>query len=150
MFVSVSEESIGRTSETSGPVREQVRSGGVDTAVAGLSGLFMLAAGVWALVSPRSFADVVGFAYSEHFLHDAGAFQIGIGVALLLALVWRDALATALAALLGPRPCTPSITRSSWTSVVAAWTRGCSGPSRCWWRSRCGDGCAGSGTCSDT
>ena len=98
--MSVAEEEIERTSGASGPVRERSRPGGLDTAVAGLSGLFMLAAGAWALVSPRSFAGAVGFPHSEHFLHDAGAFQIGIGVSLLLALVWRDALATTLAALL--------------------------------------------------
>jgi hypothetical protein len=68
------------------------------TAVTTLSGLVMLAAGVWALVWPRDFADFVRFDDSEHFLHDAGAFQIGIGLGLLLALVWRDALAAALAA----------------------------------------------------
>jgi PPOX class probable F420-dependent enzyme len=68
------------------------------TAVTALSGLVMLVAGVWALVWPRDFADFVRFDDSEHFLHDAGAFQIGIGLGLLLALVWRDALAAALAA----------------------------------------------------
>ncbi|HLM64508.1 MAG TPA: PPOX class F420-dependent oxidoreductase [Acidimicrobiales bacterium] len=70
------------------------------TVVAALSGLAMLVAGVWALVWPRDFADFVRFDYSEHFLHDAGAFQIGIGLGLLLALLWRDALAAALTAFL--------------------------------------------------
>jgi PPOX class probable F420-dependent enzyme len=65
-----------------------------------LSGTFMLVAGVWALCWPRDFAEAVRFDYSEHFLHDAGAFQIGLGLGLLLALVWRDALATVLAAFL--------------------------------------------------
>jgi vacuolar-type H+-ATPase subunit I/STV1 len=32
----------------------------------------------------------------EHFLHDIGVFQIGIGATLLLALVWTDALRVAL------------------------------------------------------
>jgi PPOX class probable F420-dependent enzyme len=68
--------------------------------VTALSGLVMLAAGVWALESPRDFAAFVRFRYSEHFLHDAGAFQIGIGLGLFLALLWRDALAAALAAFL--------------------------------------------------
>ena len=67
-------------------------------AVTALSGLSMLGAGVWALVWPRDFAQAVQFPYSEHFLHDLGAFQIGVGIGLLLALVWRDALACALAA----------------------------------------------------
>jgi hypothetical protein len=34
--------------------------------------------------------------YHEHFLHDLGAFQIGIGVTLLVALAWRDAPTVAL------------------------------------------------------
>ena len=46
---------------------------------------------------PRSFAEFVGFAAHEHFVHDVGAFQVGLGVTLLLALIWSDALATALA-----------------------------------------------------
>jgi PPOX class probable F420-dependent enzyme len=70
------------------------------TAAIGLSAVLMLTAGVWALVWPRHFADFVRFDYSEHFLHDAGAFQIGIGLGLLLALVWRDVRATVLASFL--------------------------------------------------
>jgi PPOX class probable F420-dependent enzyme len=60
-------------------------------------GVFMLAAGVWCLVSPRSFAGLVEFPYNRHFIHDAGAFQVGIGVTLLLAAAWADAAAVALA-----------------------------------------------------
>jgi hypothetical protein len=52
---------------------------------------------MWCLIAPGSFADFVGFPRHEHFLHDAGAFQLGLGVTLLLALIWSDALATALA-----------------------------------------------------
>jgi hypothetical protein len=40
------------------------------------------------------------FPYHEHFLHDLGAFQVGIGATPLLALVWRDAAAVALAGFL--------------------------------------------------
>ncbi len=53
--------------------------------------------GIWCLIDPNSFADAVGFDAHRHFLHDVGAFQLGLGVTLLLALVWADALATALA-----------------------------------------------------
>jgi hypothetical protein len=56
----------------------------------------MLAAGIWAGATPRSFARFVDFPYHQHFLHDLGAFQIGIGVTLLVALAWRDASAVAL------------------------------------------------------
>lgn len=53
--------------------------------------------GIWCLIDPNSFADAVGFDAHRHFLHDVGAFQLGLGVTLLLALIWADALATALA-----------------------------------------------------
>ncbi len=61
------------------------------------AGALMTAAGIWGLVAPRSFAAFAGFPYSRHFVHDAGAFQLGIGVTLLLASAWADAAAVALA-----------------------------------------------------
>ena len=70
------------------------------TAVLALAGLSTLALGVWAFGWPSEFADAVRFAASEHFVHDAGAFQVGLGAGLLLALVWRDARATVLAGFL--------------------------------------------------
>jgi len=70
------------------------------TATTLLVGLGMATAGLWSLLAPRSFAEAVQFPYHEHFLHDLGAFQLGIGAALLLALLWSDAPATALAGFL--------------------------------------------------
>jgi hypothetical protein len=63
-------------------------------------GLLTVGLGVWALVAPRSFFDAVALfpPYHEHFLHDVGAFQIGLGAGLLLALRWRDGLRVALGA----------------------------------------------------
>ena len=55
-----------------------------------------VAAGVWCLVAPGSFASLVDFPPSQHFVHDAGAFQLGLGAALLLALVWADGFTVAL------------------------------------------------------
>lgn len=66
-------------------------------AITALVGTFTLVAGVWCLIDPGSFAKFVNFEPHEHFLHDVGAFQLGLGVTLLLALIWSDALATALA-----------------------------------------------------
>jgi uncharacterized membrane protein len=68
--------------------------------VAAVLGIVTVALGVWAMLSPSSFYDVVATfpPYNRHLLHDVGAFQIGIGAALLLALRWRDALVTALGA----------------------------------------------------
>ena len=60
-------------------------------------GLITAGIGVWCLISPLSFAEAVQFPAHEHFLHDVGAFQVGLGVGLLLALIWSDALATVLA-----------------------------------------------------
>jgi hypothetical protein len=68
--------------------------------VLALAGAGMLAAGIWAGLAPRSFARLVAFPYHEHFLHDLGAFQLGIGATLLLALAWRDAPTVALAGFL--------------------------------------------------
>jgi PPOX class probable F420-dependent enzyme len=65
-----------------------------------LAGLFMTAAGVAALLAPGWFADAAGFPRHPHFVHDAGAFQLGIGITLLLALIWHDGLALALAGFL--------------------------------------------------
>lgn len=58
----------------------------------------MLAPGLWAFFAPESFIAFVNYhPYNEHLTHDAGAFQIGIGAALIFALIWRDGLVAALA-----------------------------------------------------
>ncbi len=67
------------------------------TAVVAVAALFMLVFGVWSFVWPESFASFVQFPYHRHFLHDLGAFQIGIGAALVMALRWQDAIAVTLA-----------------------------------------------------
>jgi PPOX class probable F420-dependent enzyme len=61
-----------------------------------LAAAFSLIAGVWALFWPASFAEAVRFPEHTHFLHDVGAFQIGIGLTLALAVPWRDPLAVVL------------------------------------------------------
>jgi PPOX class probable F420-dependent enzyme len=65
--------------------------------ITALVGLLTAAIGVWCLSDPRSFAQFAGFPAHEHFVHDVGAFQVGLGVLLLLALIWSDALVTVLA-----------------------------------------------------
>jgi PPOX class probable F420-dependent enzyme len=87
--MSVSEDSITGPGATTTPVRQRVRTGGgVAGAIAGLTGLVVLVAGVGASVSPTGVAAVPG----------PGSASAGLGVGLLLALIWRDALATVLAA----------------------------------------------------
>ena len=57
----------------------------------------MLGLGLWAFLDPPSFSGLVDFApYNEHLIHDAGAFQVGIGTSLLVALWWPDGLVVAL------------------------------------------------------
>ncbi|GAA1844483.1 PPOX class F420-dependent oxidoreductase [Asanoa iriomotensis] len=58
--------------------------------------LLTLTAGFWGLCAPGSFASFVNFPPSEHFVHDAGAFQLGLGAALLLAVVWADGFTVGL------------------------------------------------------
>src|SRR5262245_5085337 len=91
------------TATRSRPVPQARASGlgrGYVITVTLLAGAAMLATGIWCLAAPHSFAEAVKFPYAEHFLHDLGAFQVGIGVTLLLAVVWSDALALALAGFL--------------------------------------------------
>ncbi|SNS59380.1 PPOX class probable F420-dependent enzyme, Rv2061 family [Asanoa hainanensis] len=69
-------------------------------AIAVLLALVTLAAGFWCLVAPADFAALVDFPPSRHFVHDAGAFQLGLGAGLLLAVVWADGFTVALGAYL--------------------------------------------------
>ena len=64
---------------------QRTSAGGFVLAVTLLAGILTVAAGAWALLAPRSFAEFVRFPYRRHFIHDGGAFQIGIGATLLLA-----------------------------------------------------------------
>lgn len=58
---------------------------------------FFVVFGLWAFFDPQSFFDKVAVfpPYNEHFLHDVGAFQIGIGVTLALGMLGWSGLATA-------------------------------------------------------
>jgi hypothetical protein len=60
-----------------------------------------LVPGVWAFVAPVGFADTIATfdPYNRHYLHDLGAFQIGVGVCALAALRWRDGAVVALSGL---------------------------------------------------
>jgi hypothetical protein len=72
------------------------RSQAVVVAAVVLAALGMLVAGAWCWLDPASFAAATNWPEHEHFLHDAGAFQMGIGVMLLGALWWRDVLSVVL------------------------------------------------------
>jgi hypothetical protein len=55
--------------------------------VAIVGGIGFVGLGVWAMADPRSFFEAVARfePYNQHFLQDVGAFQVGLGVVLLLA-----------------------------------------------------------------
>jgi hypothetical protein len=75
--------------------------------VSAAAGLLLVATGLWAFAAPRSFFESVATypPFNVHLLHDIGAFNLGLGATLLLALAWADALLVALAGVgLGPRP----------------------------------------------
>lgn len=59
---------------------------------------FFMVVGAWAFIGPASFYDELALfpPYNRHFLHDVGAFQLGIGAALGLAFVGFDGRRVAL------------------------------------------------------
>jgi hypothetical protein len=65
-------------------------------AIAGAA-LFVLP-GAWAFADPASFYDAVALfpPYNRHLLHDVGAFQLGLGTALVLGLAGWNGLRVAL------------------------------------------------------
>lgn len=56
----------------------------------------MIATGAWCRFDPAGFARWANWPNHEHFLHDAGVFQIAIGLMLLAAVAWRDVIAVTL------------------------------------------------------
>ena len=68
--------------------------------ITALAAVFFIGPGLWAFFDPEGFYDSVATfePYNEHFIHDIGAFQLGIGAALGAAL-WKrnDAIFAALA-----------------------------------------------------
>ena len=60
--------------------------------------LVSIGAGLWAMLDARSFyLNAAPFhPYNVHFVHDIGAFQIGLGTCLLAGLALRDALLAVL------------------------------------------------------
>lgn len=84
-----------------GVTRPTSRGDAIQMVIAGAVGIFLMVLGLWSFFDPQSFYDELATfpPYNRHFLHDIGAFQIGLGASLLVSLVWRwDALFVALAA----------------------------------------------------
>jgi len=71
----------------------------VDAVLIVAAGQFLVF-GVWAFGWPHSFYTTIAHfpSFSRHLVHDAGAFQVGIGSAMLPGRLWqRDALLAVLA-----------------------------------------------------
>jgi hypothetical protein len=68
------------------------RTAAAVNAIVVLGAALMAGVGVWMWGWPESFAAYVHFPVHVHFLHDLGVFHIGLAVALLTALVRRDAI----------------------------------------------------------
>jgi hypothetical protein len=69
--------------------------------IAGIAAVFYLGVGVWAFAAPLSFFENIGPypPYNEHFIHDVGAFNLGLGAAAIAGLLFSDALVAVLTAL---------------------------------------------------
>lgn len=63
-------------------------------------GITFTLSGLWAFLAPQSWFDNIGNypPYNKHFVHDLGAFQLGLGGMALLSLMWKAPLLAALAA----------------------------------------------------
>ena len=65
---------------------------------AGLFGVALLSSGLWAMAAPESFyATVAQYPpYNRHFIHDIGAFMLGLGATLGFGLAVGDGFLVAL------------------------------------------------------
>lgn len=66
--------------------------------VAGAAGAFFAAAGMAAFLAPAAFFEAAAAfePYNAHLIRDIGAFQLGLGMVLLLSVWLRDALVVTL------------------------------------------------------
>ena len=66
--------------------------------IAAFGGIVLVVFGLSAMVEPKSFFEQLARfePYNQHFLQDVGAFQLGLGAVLLLALRYSDSLASGL------------------------------------------------------
>lgn len=88
----------GGTTTTASPVGARGKSHMFARVVAGAAGVFFVAAGIAAFVAPAVFFETAATfePYNVHLIRDLGAFQVGLGVVLLLSLWSDDALVVAL------------------------------------------------------
>lgn len=70
--------------------------------IAVVVGVFYLASGLWSFLLPASFYGAVAsfVPYNLHLFHDLGAFQVGLGLALVLPVLLKLPLRVSLIAVL--------------------------------------------------
>lgn len=85
--LSVTQHRSGATAPSATPVI---------TVIVVLSALSLIGAGAFARFDPAGFAALTGWENHVHFLHDAGVFQMGIGLMMLAGFWTSDALALGL------------------------------------------------------
>jgi hypothetical protein len=94
--------STGTTSAGAAHSPESGRTPGdtIARVLVGICAAFLLASGLFALLAPEAFFQLAAVypPYNRHFIHDIGAFMLGLGAGLALALVLSDALLVALGA----------------------------------------------------
>jgi len=92
----------GSTTTTTGPEGAAVGPARWIRVVTLLGASAFLLFGLWAFFAPQSFFDQIATfePYNPHLIHDLGAFQIGIGLVLLLA-AYPERIDGLAAALLG-------------------------------------------------
>ena len=82
------------------PSRSRLLSAdGVLRLLVGVAALALVASGLYAMLAPETFFNVAALypPYNRHFIHDIGAFMLGLGSGLGFALGLTDALLVALA-----------------------------------------------------
>ena len=69
--------------------------------IAGIAAVFHLGVGLWAFAAPLSFFTDIGPypPYNQHFIHDIGAFNLGLAAAAIAGILLTDPLVTVLTAL---------------------------------------------------
>ena len=100
--------------------------GGFPKTMAAIGGMVFLVFGLWAMADASSFYNSIALfePYNAHFIQDLGAFQVGLGLTLILAaFVTSDALVSASSVSERGRLC--MLSRICWISmlvVIPAWT----------------------------
>jgi hypothetical protein len=98
-------DSMNTSTTTSSRAADSRRSGGgssntIAQVLVVVCAVFLLGSGLFAMLAPEAFFNLVALypPYNRHFIHDIGAFMLGLGSGLALALILTDALLVALAA----------------------------------------------------